>query len=182
MRKLIFACTMLAFSQFSFGQAIQDNATIPVSVTLNSILRLTVTTGGNIQFVFNTMDQYANGIINTAGTTTTFQVASSRDFAVTIGAEDDNLYGVEDVANTLPLATLEYTLSTSGTRAGTLTPAAGTYVALTQVPGSTIVTSLAGGAAENIFSVEWRAGVGTPVLDGVADVYVTNVFLNLQPQ
>jgi hypothetical protein len=112
MRKLVIAFSALLFGQFSFGQAVSDNATIPVSVTLNSILRLQVKTGGNIQFVFNTMDQYNAGIDETPATTTTFAVSSSRDFTVNMGAEDATFIGVEN-GLTLPLDRVEYNTSMS---------------------------------------------------------------------
>ncbi|MCB9002091.1 MAG: hypothetical protein H6537_09000 [Bacteroidales bacterium] len=48
-------------ASLAFGQAVNDQAIIPVSVTLNSILRLTVVSGGNIDFVVNTIDQYTSG-------------------------------------------------------------------------------------------------------------------------
>ena len=62
MRKLFYSLALLFLSQVSFGQAVNDQAIIPVSVTLNSILRLTVVSGGNIEFVVNTIDQYTGGI------------------------------------------------------------------------------------------------------------------------
>jgi hypothetical protein len=58
MRKFLFGFVMLFLSQLGYGQAVNDQAVIPVSITLNSILRLTVVSGGNIDFVVNTIDQY----------------------------------------------------------------------------------------------------------------------------
>ena len=187
MRKLIICFTALLFSQFSFGQTVQDNATIPVSVTLNSILRLQVKTGGNIQFVFNTMDQYAHGIGNTNGTTTTFTVASSKSFTVSLGAEDDALYGVETGDRTgatgnIPLSVIQYTVV--GTAA--MLNDAATLMPLTQVSAATyqiIDAGVAGPAdAARQFDIEWEAGTVTNLLalNAPADVYITNVFLNLQ--
>ncbi|MGE0079189.1 MAG: hypothetical protein AB7S48_15125 [Bacteroidales bacterium] len=180
MRKLFYTMALLLAGQFCFGQAVQDNATIPVSVTLNSILRLNVTSGGNIQFVFNTMDQYANGIANTPGTTTTFTVASSRDYNVTMGAEDATLNGVETGGN-IPLTVIQYEMSTAGT--GTVTPS-GSTLALVQVtaPATIVAQSAGAGGVDHTYQILWEAGTVTSVLDNPADVYVTNVFLNLQPQ
>jgi len=181
MKKLTLGLSALLFSLISFGQTVQDNATIPVSVTLNSILRLQVTTGGNIQFVFNTMDQYSNGIGNTAGTTTTFNVASSTTYAVLLGAEDDALYGVETgdrvaATGSIPLGIITYEI----TGAGPGGIGAGVNP-LTQVPGTNIVPGgLAGTGATNTFNIEWAAGTGAvKAINLPPDVYVTNVFLNL---
>ncbi|MDD3892576.1 MAG: hypothetical protein PHE03_09785 [Bacteroidales bacterium] len=179
MKKLVLGAAMLLFAQFSFGQMVSDNATIPVSVTLNAILRLTVTSGGNIQFVFNTMGQYADGIANTAGTTTTFKVASSRDFTVTMTTEDATLMGVE-TTETIPLNILEWVMA--GTGVGGATSGAALAAAQIIVPDGE-----AGAAgADNTFDIQWAAGVTNSILDlatqPAADVYVTNVFLNLQPR
>ncbi len=180
MKKLIIAFSALLISQFSFGQLIQDNATIPVSVTLNSILRLQVKSGGNIQFVFNTMTQYNNGIAATPGTSTTFTVASSRQFSVIMGAEDANLIGVES-GLTIPLAVIEYTLDNSSG----IGFVAGAVNSLTQITANTEIVDagVAGAAdADRTFFIEWSAGINSSVFNLPSDVYVTNVFLNLQPR
>ena len=57
MKKLFITLVLSAtFLGASFGQAVADQGVIPVSVTLNQILRLNVTSGGNINFVINTRD------------------------------------------------------------------------------------------------------------------------------
>jgi hypothetical protein len=179
MRKLIIAFSAVLFSQFSFGQAISDNATIPVSVTLNSILRLQVKTGGNIQFVFNTMDNYNSGIATSAATTTTFAVSSSRAFNVSMGAEDGTFIGVEN-GLTLPLNVVEYNTFTS-TGIGKK-HAASTWDPLLAIAGTDniVLNGVAGGTLANrSYTIQWRAGVTNKVLNYPADVYVTNVYLNL---
>jgi hypothetical protein len=180
MRKIFFFLTALMISQFSFGQAVSDNATIPVSVTLNSILRLQVKTGGNIQFVFNTMDQYNSGIIESLATTTTFAVSSSRNFQVQMGAEDATFIGVEN-GLTIPLNVVEYNMATSTG----LGPKAAGWNVLQAVAGTDLIVTagIAGGTlASRTYAIQWRAGVTNSVLNYPADVYVTNVFLNLQPR
>ena len=64
------------------AQPVVDNAIIPVAVNLNSILRLNVTSGGNIEFTVSTIDQYNNGIATGPRYYTDFTVASSVDFDV----------------------------------------------------------------------------------------------------
>ena len=63
---------------------------------LNSILRLNVTSGGNIEFTINNIDQYTAGIANGTRYDTKFTVASSVDFNVLMYARmahDEN--GIE---------------------------------------------------------------------------------------
>lgn len=45
-----------------FGQAVKDRNVIPVAVNLNQVLRMTITNGGNIEFVFNSIDDYKYGL------------------------------------------------------------------------------------------------------------------------
>jgi len=179
MRRLFFAAALLLLSQAGFGQAVKDNAVIPVSITLNSILRLTVTSGGNIQFVVNNIDQYTNGIANSAQYTTQFVVSSSRDFDVTLGAEDPTFIGLE-TAGTMDLAFLRFTMA--GTGGGVLPIGAQELTDLTAP--ITIVTNSAGGNLQ--YEIQWELGTGGSagsllVANLPADIYVTNVFLNLVP-
>lgn len=177
MKKLLLGAAMLLFAQMGFGQSVSDNAVIPVSVTLNSILRLTVTSGGNIQFVVNTIDQYTNGIANNDQYTSSFTVSSSRDFNVTMGAEDADFIGIETGA-TMPLVNLQYTMG--GTGGGAI---AGLQPLLDITAPETIVTLAAGGGL--LYEIQWELGTVPPTLltqSLDADIYVTNVFLNLAPQ
>ena len=195
MRKLLFTLALAVLSQVSFGQAVNDQAIIPVSVTLNSILRLTVVSGGNIDFVVNTIDQYTNGI-NSGGADarwqTNFTVSSSQDFDVTLAAEDATLMGQDDPANTMPLDNIGFDLTGSGGGpANWALPLA--VLALTQ-PSQNIVTGVAGfsagDATQNNFTIQWRLGTGEGAMNGATllaqsltpDRYITNVFLELVPK
>jgi len=180
MRRLFFAAAMLLLSQAGFGQAVKDNAVIPVSITLNSILRLTVTSGGNIQFVVNTIDQYTSGIANSAQYTTNFVVSSSRNFDVTLGAEDPNFIGLE-TAGSMDLAFLRFTMG--GTGGGALPGIQELSDLTTPI---TVVSNTAGGNL--LYEIQWELGTTGGTAGSLlaanlpADIYVTNVFLNLVPQ
>ena len=132
MKKLILA--FLAFGIFSSGisQAVSDRTTVPLAVNLNQVLRLNILNGGNIEFTFNTIDQYINGI-NTAAAglqntatalggagaggfyMTQFTVASSNNWEIHMGAEDANLIGTDNTANVLALNNVGYSLTSDGT-------------------------------------------------------------------
>ncbi|MDD4673626.1 MAG: hypothetical protein PHI03_11890 [Bacteroidales bacterium] len=193
MKKLVLGAAMLLFAQFSFGQAVNDNVIIPVSVTLNSILRLTVVSGGNIEFVVNTIDDYTSGI-NSGGTDvryhTIFTVSSSQDFDVTLRSEEDDLLGQDNTANVLDGANVGYDL-TGGTGVdGTNWNLPAAIEGLSSTAATIVdgVASLAAGdAVQNRFVIRWRLGTqegnmaGTSLLaqSNPADRYVTNVFLEL---
>ena len=197
MRKLLFTLALAVLSQVSFGQAVNDQAIIPVSVTLNSILRLTVVSGGNIDFVVNTIDQYTNGINNggaDARWQTNFTVSSSQDFDVTLQAEDATLFGQDDPGHNMLLNNIGFDLTESGSGVDLTNwtlPAA--VLALTNV-AQNIVTGLAGASAgdatQNNFTIQWRLGTSEDAMNGSSllaqsltpDRYITNVFLELVPK
>jgi hypothetical protein len=173
MRKLVLGAAMLLFAQMGFGQAVSDQAVIPVSVTLNSILRLTVTAGGNIQFVVNTIDQYTNGInIVSDQYTTKYKVASSNDYVVTLAADAASLLGVEQGA-AMDIAFIEYTASGGAVPGGALT--------LTDFNAPEDIATDPAGVID-LYEIAWRLTAGLLAEDLPADVYTVNVFLQVQPQ
>lgn len=197
MRKLLFTLALAVLSQVSFGQAVNDQAIIPVSVTLNSILRLTVVSGGNIDFVVNTIDQYTNGINSGGGDArwqTNFTVSSSQDFDVTLAAEDANLMGQDDPGHTMLLDNIGFDLTESGSGADPANWALPTAVLPLNNAAQDIVTGAAGASAgdatQNNFTIQWRLGTGEGTMNGQSlleqslspDRYITNVFLELVPK
>lgn len=63
MKKLTFlAAGMMLFGTVANAQAVRDRNVIPVAVNLNQVLRMTITNGGNIEFVFNSIDDYEFGL------------------------------------------------------------------------------------------------------------------------
>ncbi len=207
MKKLLFTLAGMVALGSTIAQPVSDNAIIPVSVTLNSILRLNVVSGGNIEFVVNTLDQYQNGIANNARYTTTFTVASSVNFNVLMYAQDGNFIGAGSSANTMPLNNVGYRAASTGTgtvgAAGNYTLAGGTsspsaLQALTNNATFQLVTSVptpgglggAGDVSQNRFEIRWELGTGAAPMNTTsllaqslrADRYTTNVHLVLQPQ
>lgn len=183
MRKLFLGFSMLLISHLGFGQMVSDQAVVPVSVTLNSILRLTVTSGGNIVFVFNTIAQYTTGIAATPRTTTTFQVSSSRTYKVTMTTESATFIGLETGSLLFTNDNVGYTTTTVGGAVldGAL-HALGATQELTPVAGAP-----AGG--QHVYNVAWQVGQGAAPMKATTlaaqslatDIYVNNIFLTLSP-
>lgn len=183
MKKFLLGASLLLIAQMGFGQAVSDQAVIPVSVTLNSILRLTVTSGGNIQFVVTTVDHYTLGIGNAPRYTTSFRVSSSRDFTVTMATEHATHFtGLEaGTADQFLLNNVGYILTGQGVNLATIQGLNNSRVI--------VPTGAAGG--NKPYSIAWE--LGTVAGGGMnaanlltqsipADVYVANVFLTLAPQ
>lgn len=190
MKKLLFSAAFLGLGFGSaFAQPVSDRAVIPVAVTLNQILRIHVTNGGNIEFVFNTIDQYKNGMANSAFYTTDVVVASSTQWELDMGAEDANLVGTDNPANTMTLDNVGFTADWTGgnTCCGaaldvtstaatcdynnsiTAAGAPGTANALIQYTGQGTALLFSSGAAgnggdvlDNAFSILWECGTQVP--------------------
>ncbi len=204
---LVVAACMLGGAMFA--QPIHDVAVIPVAITINTTMRLNVVSGGNVEFVVNTISQYESGIPNpTLGGNdrihdTRFTVASSRDFDVLMFAEDACFVGT-DVAtagsiNTIALANVGYRLHTNGlhvhnTEIDLISEATETVVPLTNNTATIVVSNVAssaGGTNDNDFTINWElatpaliAQTGLPNLleQSIAqDRYITNVYLVLVP-
>lgn len=201
MKKLLLILMAIISVSLVKAQPVSDIAIIPVGVNLNSILRLQVISGGNIEFAVNTISQYSNGIPNTAGTTTTFTVSSTVNFAVNLYAEGANMIGT-DLGGSLPVTNIGYTMAETGTGADAtnwnLNSVATTNV-LASAKGATSVivdgisSIAAGNAAQNTFQIKWE--LATPAVLGAvgglgaantlliqgkkADRYVINTFLDL---
>lgn len=109
MKKTFFSIALLLCGVSTFAQAVKDRNVIPVAVNLNQVLRMTVTNGGNIEFVFNTIEDYKNGLSADALTTgssnpttsnsfykTDFTVSSSTRWALTYGSEEPSFVGSDN--------------------------------------------------------------------------------------
>lgn len=193
MKKMIIGVAMLLFANVGFGQ-ISDNAVIPVSVTLNSILRLTVVSGGNIQFVVNTIDDYTTGIANSPRYTTKFNVASSRDFNVLLYSESAAFYGMNyestgGSGNQMPLNNVGYLIDNVGGATGGVV-SVGTVAGLSTATAAVLSAVKAGSSTVNTFDIKWELGtVANTSMNGqtllqqslTSDTYVTNVFINVVP-
>ena len=186
MKKLSISILAVIFSIGAvFSQPVSDLGVIPVGITLNSILRLNVTSGGNIEYVVNTIDQYTNGIAANSRYETHFTVSSSVNFDVALYSDVATFFGVDDVTHTIPLDNLGYTVTggdATSTLIGVLTPL--TNVTTTEIVQSTGAGN-AGDVTKNAFVIAWELGTipstsGTLLAQSIpSDRYVANVILEL---
>ncbi len=186
MKKLVLGAAMLLLAQLGFGQAVNESAIIPVSVTLNAVSRLSIESGGNIKFVFTSINDYNTGF---SGQTvplyrTTVSIASSRDFTVNMYAESSDFQPTDNATNTLEIGNLEYMLDWIGTNPPTTF--VGSFTQMTQAVQAVVSDGLAGDGEANRFEIHWRLGTpdnleGTLLSQGdiAADHYVANIFIEL---
>ena len=187
MKKVSFLVAVLLCGLTAFGQAVKDRNVVPVAVSLNQVLRMTVTNGGNIEFVFNTISDYKDGISALRGVAgddmykTDFTVSSSTRWKVTYGAEQATFQGTDNPLNTLLLDNVGFTIANNGLyqfEATGATKATNDGRRLFSAPtnNATEVAALeafpvdliednddideanAGDAADNSFTLNWRCG------------------------
>jgi hypothetical protein len=126
-RKVVLMGGLLMIAFIGFSQAVKDRQVIPVAVNLNQVLRMTITNGGNIEFVFNSIDDYrlglsadvatslsANASVAEAFYQTDFTVASSTRWSLTYGSEEATFIGTDNPINTLALNNVGFDLDESG--------------------------------------------------------------------
>ena len=182
MKKLFLPIFVFGTIYSGISQAVSDRNTIPVAVNLNRVLRMSVNTGGNIEFTFNTIDDYKNGLSGDAATSTsanpatsnpmyvtTFTVAASTKWTLQYGAEEATFIGVDNPASTLALNNVGFNLASTGTHAF------GTELVSAPTTGGTVIADLdvyptaliadganaaanAGDATDNAFTMTWRVG------------------------
>ena len=183
MKKISISLIVLFIASAGISQAVSDRNTIPVAVNLNRVLRMSVNTGGNIEFTFNTINQYKNGISGdlatsgSAGTAaanpmyiTSFTIAASTKWRLDYGAEDATFIGVDNPGNTaFILDNVGFTLGETGAHAfgtelASVPTNAGVEVAALQAYPVVLIddggnaAANAGDATDNAFTMTWRCG------------------------
>ena len=190
MKKILLSIFTVSILGSGISQAVSDRNTIPVAVNLNRVLRMSVNTGGNIEFTFNTIQQYKDGISgdgNNGATppvanpgnpmyVTSFTIAASTKWELAYGAEDATFIGVDNPGNlTFLLNNVGFSLASLGAHAfGTeLISAptnAGVEVAALQVYPIALITdggnaaANAGDKTDNEFTMTWRCGTAESTL------------------
>jgi hypothetical protein len=196
MRKILLG--FLAFflaGQVSFAQPVSDNAVIPMGITLNSILRLNVVSGGNIEFVFNSLNDYTNGLAGDQYRTN-LTVASSTNWSLGIYAS--NVFTGD--LGTIALNFVAYRFENNGAvnvlgdnGGGTATEVSAAiatlagYGDLTNAFTADLISGSgnAGASTDNDFYVRWECGTanttGGAIGNAAADPgrYSTNVLISL---
>lgn len=204
MRKLtILISGLILFGASAYAQAVRDRNVIPLAVNLNEVLRMTITDGGNIEFTFNSIDDYRFGISGDAATSlssnpntsdpmyvSNFTIASSTRWELSYGAEEATFIGTDNPANTLTLDNVGFSLTSNGAHTlGTEVTSAPTLdgadvSALEQFPIVLItdngnIASSAGDVTDNDFTITWRCG--TSEIGGAPATMNPTVLLEQSP-
>ncbi len=186
MKKLLISVCALGFALCSNAQAVVDNAVIPVSVNINSIMRMNVVSGGNIEFAFNTIEQYTNGISNSPRYDTKFTVASSINFQVAMYTEDATLVGSDDAGNSMDPSLIGFEIESTGSVDPTECVDEWTGLDNANSDSYYIVKAAGGDINANAYTIHWSCGDDEEGASGSIleanlspDRYSTNIFLVL---
>lgn len=175
---LLTTAALLIFGVGLFAQAVKDRQVIPVSVNLNQVLRMTITNGGNIEFVFNSIDDYRNGLSADAATSgsanpassegfyqTDFTISSSSRWLVNYGSEQATFIGTDDATHTLELDNVGFSIVNNGTH---------TFEGTGLAKGTTAGTSLYSASTDNANDVSALQVYPVALIEDNDDVTTSN--------
>jgi len=198
MKKVLIGFISLIFAgQVAVAQPVSDQAIIPMAITINSILRLNIVSGGNIEFVFNSIDQISTGIPNSTAYDTRFTIASSTNWTLNFGTDLTDF--TEAGANTIPLDLVAVQVDDDAAgncfTGGTVRCASALYFGAWDDlvnPNTSLITTTAAGnvgnSTDNAFVIHWECATGnasTRFLPNVGGIsagpgrYSANIFLSL---
>jgi len=184
------------------AQPISDNAVIPMAITVNSILRLNVVRGGNIEFVFNNYQDFLSGLIGSTYSTDV-TVTSSGNWDLSILASTTEFFDQSAAPGSgIALNYVSFGLTSTGTNTiGVAGSDTGWYpdgVGPVALGGVSDLSNVAangrvlqadagnqGAAGDNAFTINWECGTaatggGLISTAGVTSGrYTTNVLLSL---
>lgn len=197
-KSILISAAVLMTAGLAFAQPVSDRAVIPVGVTLQQILRIHVVNGGNVEFVFNTIDDYTTGIPNggTGFYDSDVVIASSTDWQLHMGAEDATLIGTDNPANTLGIDNIGFVATWTGTNsccvaASQVSGVTGNYNTATVAGAACGLKVFTGTAADllytdggnvagsggtvlaNAFTINWECG--TAVAGGTTPMAATSI-------
>jgi len=175
----------------SFAQPVSDHAVIPIGVTLNPILRLEITNGNNIEFVFSALNHYTAGLGSTVATPVTvyqtkFKVLSTRQFNVKLYTDPTTNMVGQGTGTALALNVLNHTVvaGTLGDTHGALSAAQADLADNTAIITTAGPTGAVGSVATTTsYVIHWGCGnvALKTVLGKTPDRYLVNVLLEATP-
>jgi hypothetical protein len=173
--------TAAMLSTASFAQPVSDNVVIPIGVTINSIMRLNVAQGGNIEFVFNTFDDFQAGLNSTYSLTqyqTKIDMTATTNFKVFMVAETDLVPITGSVGADMAINVISYQLDVSGVNIAPVSLSGNLSLSSIEIANCTLPTVITDGT----IIINWACGVTNSVVGYKADRYSTNVVIRAEVQ
>ncbi|MEN8122795.1 MAG: hypothetical protein ABFS35_20815 [Bacteroidota bacterium] len=194
MKKVLIGFLSLIFAgQVAVAQPVSDQAIIPMAITINSILRLNIVSGGNMEFVFNSIDQITNGIVNSTAYDTRFTVASSTNWTLNFGTDVADFTATGGAIIPLNLVALQVDNDVTGTCFPGRCVSATYFGAYGDLVNATTAlinngTGNVGNSVDNAFVIHWECATAanctsqflpTGAVAAGPGRYSANIFLSL---
>ncbi|OQY00530.1 MAG: hypothetical protein B6I20_08585 [Bacteroidetes bacterium 4572_117] len=179
MKKVLLGFISIIFAtQVSFAQPVSDMAVIPMGITIQNIMRLTITKGGNMEFVFKTASDITNGLGPSTAYETEGSVVASQAWQLDLSVDAATFVG-EVAATTIPLNVVEFTPTVAGTGAGT----AFTGDLSNGWPSNYTIVNAGAVTSTATFNIAWECGTNNDIpATTTSGRYTINVLLSLLPE
>ncbi len=183
--------SIILVGQASFAQPVSDQAIIPIGITIQSVMRLTITKGGNMEFVFSSADDLTNGIPAAgfgASYETTGNIVTTQNWGLELMADAPNFYD-DGGGITLPLNVMEFSVNTTNAATlgdgGAALPYSNVILATASATAIVLLENNTGNrTSSDTFAIQWACGAsdagGIAVPNDVpAGRYAVNFVLTL---
>ncbi|MDX1908767.1 MAG: hypothetical protein SF053_17150 [Bacteroidia bacterium] len=178
----LFACSLIALAGAlpAIGQT-TDSDNINVTAVFKTVIDLNVTSGANITFTVQTLDQYTNGLSDPTAYQSTFDVSSSVNFQVSLSATNFT----DANGNTLNANNFGYTLTDAGTYTagtnhlllgGSASPSPMALLGTTSTIVAATGSGNAGPASANAYDIDFELGTANVrALSGLPTLLAQNI-------
>jgi len=185
MKKLLLGfLSLILAGTVSFAQPVSDMAVIPMGITIQSVMRLAITKGGNIEFVFKSATDVSNGLPSGGAYSTEYEttgiINASQNWDLDMTVDESSFIADNGGAN-LDLGVVSFDVTTSASNTDVLSD---TQLAQNLTPlendgnGNNLGNNIT-------FAIQWACGVSglasASVAGSEAGRYSANVILTLVP-
>lgn len=189
MKKILLGLiSIIMAGQISFAQPVSDMAVIPMGITVQSVMRLNITKGGNIEFVFKSGTDVQAGIPAGGAYTTTYQtlgtVTASQNWDLNLDVDEGSFLADNGSGINLALAVVSLDADDVYVASGAEIVIGGAALTQNMV---VIDANAANNLGDNIdFDIKWACGnialSCTSITGALAGRYSANLILTLTPE
>lgn len=170
-----------------FAQPVSDMAVIPMGITVQSVMRLNITKGGNIEFVFKSGTDVSNGLPASGAYGTTYETAgtitASQNWDLNLTVDETDFIADNGSGTNLPLNVVSLNVICADALADGAALLNDVVLASGIVP---IDDNGGDNLGDNIaFQIQWACGVtalaSNTIVGTAAGRYSANIILSLVP-
>ncbi len=184
MKKVLLGLISIVLTgQICFAQPVSDMAVIPMGITVQSVMRLNITKGGNIEFVFKSAADVNAGLPSSGAYGTTYEtsgtISASQNWDLNLTVDETDFITDNNSGTDLALNVVSLDVTTA---------AGGTPVLQNDVVLSSPLTLIDANGTNTLgdgitFSIQWACGVAAlasnTIVGTAAGRYSANILLTL---